>query len=305
MSKNKNSHILVTGGAGFIGSHLVDALVSSGNRVRVLDNLSRGKLLFLEKHIANESVEFIKADLQDYQAVQQATVGIDIVFHLAAQANVMGAEVDPEYSFHSNVEGTFHVLQAALESGTIDRVIFSSSREVYGEVLSLPVSEDAPLIAKNRYGASKIAAEAYCQLYYSPEMRVSVLRLANVYGPRDQDRVIPIFIERIKQKLPLKLFGGEQIIDFIPIDFVVDAFIKAAQMMPDKPINIASGKGTAVRELAQHIIQLSGSQVMINTLPSREMEVLQFVANTDRMQKILKLIPPKDPLVSLDDMIVI
>jgi len=305
MVENTHSHVLVTGGAGFIGSHLVDALVRLGNRVRVFDNLSRGKLGFIEKHIDNACIEFVSADLQDYQAVQQAIIGIDTIFHLAAQANVMGAEADPDCSFHSNVEGTFRILRAAHESGTVKRVIFSSSREVYGEVRSLPVSEDAPLIPKNNYGASKIAAEIYCQLYNMSNMRVSILRLANVYGPRDRDRVIPIFIDQVKLKQPLTLFGGEQIIDFIPINTVIKAFLKTAQKMPDEPINIGSGIGITVRELAHRIIQISRSHVELETLPPRKIEVMQFVANTERMREILNISPPKDPLFGLADLIAI
>ena len=298
-----NSKILVTGGAGFIGSHLVDKLAGSGQCVRVIDNLSRGKLAYLEELISRGMVEFIHTDLRDPQAIQEAIAGIETIFHLAAQSRVMDAEDDPKYTFHSNVLGTYQLLQTARVAGSVKRIVFASSREVYGEVTSLPVSEDAPLGAKNSYGISKIAGEAYCGLYNSPDMRVSILRLANVYGPRDHGRVIPLFIEKLKQEQSLSLFGGEQIIDFISVDLVVDAFLKTSQVMPQKPINIGSGKGIAVRELAERIKQMSGSRISIDTLPAREIEVSQFIAQTDQMKKILGIIPPDDPLSNLGEMI--
>ena len=195
MKINVSPKVLVTGGAGFIGSHLVDALVASGITVRVIDNLSRGKLEFIESHISNGMVSFIREDVCNIGVIQDVLEGIEVVYHLAAQSNVMGAELDPISSFNSNVKGTINVLQAAQKAEKVRCFVFASSREVYGEPNLLPVSECSPLVANNYYGASKISAEAYCRIFDSPEFRVMILRLTNVYGPRDRGRVIPIFIK--------------------------------------------------------------------------------------------------------------
>jgi nucleoside-diphosphate-sugar epimerase len=295
--------ILVTGGAGFIGSHLVDMLVKMGCDVRVIDNLSRGKLEFIQDHIQSGKIEFENADIRDFQAVHKAVSGVDLIFHLAAQASVMGTEADSEYSFDTNVKGTYHILRAAHQSGRNKTMIFASSREVYGEPNTLPVHEDAPLIAKNLYGASKIAAEAYCRLYNSADMSVSILRLSNVYGPRDQDRVIPLFLDCIKQAQPLTLFGGEQIIDFVPVDLVVSAFVRAAKICPADPVNIGSGRSTTIKMLAERIIDLGGAQVGLNILASRQVEVEKFTADIKRMRRILEIDPPVDPLIGLPAMV--
>ena len=152
-------HILVTGGAGFIGTHLVASLLAEGKEVSVLDNLTRGRISNTGK-----GFRFVQGDIRDRETVVKAMTGVDILFHLAAQSNVMGAVTDLDYSFTTNVFGTFEVLRAAKEAG-VRRVVFTSSREVYGDAAVLPVSEDAPLHAKNAYGASKVAGELYCRVF--------------------------------------------------------------------------------------------------------------------------------------------
>lgn len=190
------NRILVTGGAGLIGSHLVNALVSGPDAtIIVLDNLYRGSPAWVKPHIAQALVEFVNSDVRDLQAVYQAVRGSRIIFHLAALSNVIGASQDSEYSFTSNGVGTFSVLQAARVEG-VERVIFTSSREVYGQPDAIPVSEDTSLRAKNAYGASKIAAEQYCTVVrenYGLDVRI--LRSANFYGPCDRGRDIPLFCE--------------------------------------------------------------------------------------------------------------
>src|SRR5581483_5631160 len=159
--------IVVTGGAGFIGRHLVERLCQDGMGVAsepvvVLDNLRRGSREALAPLIAAGRVRFIEGDVRDPRTVRQTLAGAETIFHLAAQANVMGSESDPDYAFVTNVTGTYNVLEAAQEAGA-RRIVFASSREVYGQPPVLPVPEDAPFAPKNAYGATKAAGEMACR----------------------------------------------------------------------------------------------------------------------------------------------
>lgn len=290
---------LVTGGAGFIGSHLVDALVERGHEVTVLDNLRRGSKDHVGQALDSGRATLKVADVRDYDAVLQASQGVDITYHLAAQSNVIGAVQDVDYSFTSNVVGTFNVLKAATEAG-VERIIFASSREVYGEPDRIPVTESAPTGAKNPYGASKVAAEAYCHTWQTiAGIECIVLRFANVYGPRDRDRVIPIWIERARRGEALQVFGGDQILDFVWIGTAIEALLAAASCPQDGPINVGSGKGTSLVDLAPRILEATGSRSEIQRLPAREAEVVRFVADVTKMERMLNVGPLDDPLVKL------
>jgi nucleoside-diphosphate-sugar epimerase len=290
---------VVTGGAGFLGSHLVDALVAAGDDVVVLDNLYRGSTANIDQHVRSGAVRFLQADIRDYTAVAKAVNGSKVVFHLAAQSNVIGAITDCDYSFTTNVIGTYNVLKAASAAG-VRRLVFASSREVYGEPASLPVPETAPLTAKNPYGASKVAGEAYCQVWESTTaLQCQILRFANVYGPRDRDRVIPIWIERAGHGEPLEIFGGEQIIDFVWVGTAVDALLAAAGCELSGPINVGGGIGVALPQLAQRILDEIGSPSSVEILPARQVEVVRFVADVNRMRSVLPITPQLNPLAHL------
>jgi UDP-glucose 4-epimerase len=198
------------------------------------------------------------------------------------------------------VAGTFNVLDAALHHGA-RRVVFASSREAYGETTQLPVAEDQPLVAKNLYGASKAAAEAYCRTFTnSLGLPTVILRFSNVYGPRDFDRVIPLWIDRALAGEPLDMFGGRQLIDFVPVRVAVEALLRAASAdVVGTPINVASGIGTPIRDLAGRILDATGSASSIRVQPSRDAEVVRFVADTTRMVSLLGVTPPADPLAEL------
>jgi UDP-glucose 4-epimerase len=170
--------ILITGGAGFVGSHLAHSLAGDGrHEIVVLDNLARGRAENLRP--CNQHIRFIQGDIRDEASVREAMQGASIVFHLAAQANVLGALADPDYSFQTNVWGTLVV--------GVQRVVFSSSREVYGDASTLPVAENAPLLPKNQYGASKAAAEQYCRVFTTTEgLDVNILRFSNIYTSMGQ-----------------------------------------------------------------------------------------------------------------------
>ncbi|MCL5996855.1 MAG: NAD-dependent epimerase/dehydratase family protein [Chloroflexi bacterium] len=293
--------IIVTGGAGFIGSHLVDRLVRDGwGDVVIVDNLFRGKVTNISHHLSGSAVTFLKTDIRDYERVCECFSGAEVVFHLAAQSNVIGAVNDIDYSFTTNVTGTLNVLKAAQACG-VRRLVFTSSREVYGEATCLPVSEDHPLNSKNAYGASKVAGEAYCRVFNAPAgLRTSVVRLANVYGPRDVDRVIPIWIERALQGLNLIVYGGQQLIDFVWVDTVVEALLRMARSdAVDAPVNIGSGKGISILELAQRTLALAGTSSTLDLRPARAAEVTRFAADVTRMNTWLGLQPPADPLFAL------
>ena len=272
----------------------------------VIDNLYRGSLEWIQPHLAQGRVEFIKADIRDFEALTEAMRGSRIVFHLAALSNVIGASQDLPYSFTTNVVGTFNVLQAARVQG-VERVVFTSSREVHGEPDAIPVSEDSPLRAKNAYGASKIAAEQYCTVFrenYGLDVRV--LRLANVYGPHDRGRVIPLFCEAFAQGQPLIIYGGQQIIDFVWIGDVVCALLDAVQVSEwSGPINVGSGRGTTVLELAHRMRTLIGKpDWRLDLRPPRSVEVGRFAADVTRMQHCLGWTPNGPALARLADVMV-
>jgi len=299
---NNFPRILVTGGAGFIGSHLVERLIAEGyGSVTVLDNLQRGRVANLAA--VEESVRFVQGDIRNRRTLATVMKDTNLVFHLAAQSNVIGAHQDVDYASSTNVVGTATVLEAARAAG-VGRLVFTSSREVYGDPAELPVSETVSLRPKNAYGMSKVAGEMCCTMFAKPAFETVILRLANAYGPRDYGRVIPLFIENALSGRPLVLYGGKQILDFVHIDHVVDALMKAGF---DKhvacPVNVGSGKGTTIAELAERILTILHSGSEIRWMPSRDMEVAQFVADTTNARKLLGLEHQDDSLHRLRELI--
>ncbi len=288
------SRILVTGGAGFIGQHLVERLLREGHQVTVLDNLYRGR--FDRPELAG--ARLVRGDIRDLSDLDRAIDGARVVVHLAAQSNVMGSEGNPGYTFGTNVTGTWNVARAAGHA-RIERLVFASSREVYGEPQRLPVKEDAPFAPKNIYGASKVAGEALLAGGAAGSVDVAVLRFANVIGPGDRGRVVPNWLSAAARLEPLLMHGGEQQLDFVPIGLAVSALVRAVdQGRLDGPVNVASGKPTTLAALAARIIQLQpGSRVQ--RLPARSADVVRFVADVTRMREVLELTPPDDPLASL------
>jgi UDP-glucose 4-epimerase len=214
----------------------------------------------------------------------------------------MGSEADTVVACETNVLGTLNVLDSALRAG-VSRVVFSSSREVYGDQLVLPVCETASLAPKNLYGASKAAGEAYCEVFRQRGLDVRVLRLTNVFGPRDTERVIPLWLERAFAGEPLQVYGGQQVLDLLWIDYTVEALLNGATVgsLPG-PINVASGQGIPILTLAERVLAETGSPSRIEILKAREQEVLGYVADVRNMELYLGITPPEDPLACLATM---
>jgi nucleoside-diphosphate-sugar epimerase len=293
--------VVVTGGAGFIGSHLIDRLLQEPDiEVTALDNLWRGRPEHLQQHASDPRLHLVVKDVRDRDAVDGALRGADLIYHLAAQPRVMGAIADAGYTFDTNVEGTFNVLRAAAMHN-VQRVVFGSSRQVYGEPLNLPVDEEAPLMAINLYGATKLSGEALCRAFRRETgLSTVVLRLANVYGPRDTGRVIPLWLEQVQAGEDVVVYGGKQVLDFVWIGDAVSALIQAGTAPgPLPPINVGSGTGTKLLDLARRIGRLVGGRPHVQLQPARPAEVTRFIAKIERMRDLLQLEPSLDPLAHL------
>lgn len=294
------SQVLVTGGAGFIGAHLVEHLVARGDHVTVVDNMKRGRRQKLEQHVRSRRVQLVEDDIRRFDVLAGAVRGCETVYHLAAQSNVMGAVDDPDFSVTTNVLGTFNVLRSAAEAG-VTRVVFTSSREVYGDARSLPVGEDTPLLAKNPYGASKVAGEAYCRAFTSTHgLAVHIVRLTNVYGPGDSNRVIPLWLSAAQAGQDLQVYGGEQVIDFLWVGKAVEALTFAAENGLPGPVNIGSGTGTRILDLAARVLKVTDSTSRITRVAARDLEVAKFVADT-RLMRSLGLLAEEEPLKHLGE----
>jgi UDP-glucose 4-epimerase len=253
---------LVTGGAGFIGSHLVDRLVSEGWRVRVLDNFSTGRLENIKHHVSNEVVEVVKGDLKDLEVVKSAVEGVDVVFHFAANPEVRVSATNPEIHFNENVVATFNLLEAMRREG-VRELVFASSSSVYGEPDEIPVSEEAPVRPVSVYGASKAACEslihAYSKLY---GIRAVVLRYANVVGPRLKHGVVYDFVVKLKRNpSELEVLGdGKQVRSYIHVSDAVEATFIAWRESDNHfdVYNVASEDWMTVDEVADEVARAMG-----------------------------------------------
>ena len=278
----KYKNILVTGGAGFIGSHLVNKLVKENYNITVIDNLYKGK----KENISNiNKIKFVKADIRNFDLLKDITKDQDIIFHLASQSDVRGATKNPDYSFSSNVIGTYNVLQSA-KINNVKKIIFSSSREVYGNAQYLPVDEKHPINPFNLYGATKASSEHLCNIFKNNfGLNIIIFRLANVYGHNDVGRVIPIFIDKIKNNESLPIYGGKQILDFVWIDDVINIFFDSIENNKylNDIFNIGSGIGTSIGELSKLMIKISNKKIKIKKLPRFEEEVDNFIADIKKI----------------------
>jgi UDP-glucose 4-epimerase len=267
---------LVTGGCGFIGSHLCKALLSRGDAVRVLDDLSTGSLAGLPA-----SAAFIQGDVADPDLVRTALAGVDGCFHLAAVASVELSNREWLRTNRTNLTGTITVFDAAMAAGRIP-VVYTSSAAVYGDCPSLPLRESSEKQPLSAYGADKFGSELHARVAGKVHRLRSVgLRLFNVYGPGQSPKspysgVISIFCERIRRGEPIEVFGGgRQTRDFIFVADVVTALLRAmgVRLSGEPVFNICTGSGTSVLEVARTIASLCGQDLAIRFRPEREGEI--------------------------------
>ena len=295
--------LLVTGGAGFIGSHLIERLVRDGFAVRVLDNLSTGRLENLAPVL--REVELLEGDIRDKDTVSRAVRGVDTVFHLAALGSVPRSVANPGETNWTNVEGTLNVLVAARDSG-VRRLIYSSSSSVYGDTPSLPKHEELATLPVSPYGVSKLAAELYCRVFWQAYgMETIALRYFNVFGPRQDARsqyaaVIPQFLSRIQRHQSPIIYGdGMQSRDFTYVENVVAANLLATEATSGfgEAFNIAAGGQVTVVDLARRLVDLVGSTVRITYTKSRPGDIRHSFAAIERAKYILGY----RPVVGLDE----
>jgi len=293
---------LVTGGAGFIGSHVVDLLVRRCRRVRVLDNLSNGKLDNIAHHLKSDRLEFIKGSVTDPLDVEHALKQMDVVFHMAC-LGVRHSIAHPFENQRVNGEGTLLLLDAARRA-RLDRFIHCSSSEVYGTALWVPIAESHPTSPCTIYGGGKLAGEAYSRAYWNTyNLPVVILRPFNTYGPRshhegDAGEMIPRSIVRALNGRPLRVFGdGGQTRDFTYVEDTALAIVEAAE--PDETvgqtINIGSGFEISIGALAEKIIDLVGHPASrIEYAPPRPGDVLRLHADCRKLTRYLDWKPKTD-----------
>ncbi|HVY97176.1 MAG TPA: NAD-dependent epimerase/dehydratase family protein [Solirubrobacterales bacterium] len=288
---------LVTGGAGFIGSNLVDALLARGDEVTVVDDLSTGRLVNLEGALAG-GAELVELDIRDRAALAELAAARrpERVFHLAAQIDVRKSLEDPAFDAAVNVGGTANVLEAARAGGTPRVVFVSTGGAIYGEGEGqpLPLDESTAVAPMSAYGQSKFAAEGYLGLY---ERLYGVsgiaLRLGNVYGPRQdplgEAGVIAIFCGKLKGGERPTIFGdGSQTRDYIYVGDVVAAALAAADSEAGEPVNIGTGRETTVLELAETLARLGGgTSFEPEFAPPRAGEVQRISLDASRAEELL------------------
>jgi len=292
--------VLITGGAGFIGSHVADLLLKRGNDVVVYDNFSpfySGKERNIAHNLGRKNYRLVKADILDYKALTEAMDGVDVVFHQAAQPGVRYSIKHPLKSHEINATGTLNVLLAAKESN-VSKVVFASSSSVYGIPKRLPMSEEDQTNPNSPYAASKLAAEKYCRVFHEVYgLNVVMLRYFSVYGPRGRpDQVVRAFVDRISRGLPPIIFGdGEQTRDFTYVSDVVEANILAAENeeASGEIFNIGFGGRAGIRELAEMIINLMGKAGEISPIHEKPYagDFPHTCADTEKASRILGYTP--------------
>jgi UDP-glucose 4-epimerase len=285
---------LVTGGAGFIGSNLVDALVARADRVTVVDDVSTGREQNLAAALEN-GARLERVDIRDGDAVA-ATVGEAdpaIIFHLAAQIDVRKSVADPAADARINVEGTVNVLRAAQAHGVPRVVNASTGGAIYGEGRTIPAPEDHPVAPEAPYGLSKFCAEQYCEIFTRLHGLSTVsLRYGNVYGPRQdplgEAGVIAIFCGAMLEGKQARIFGdGSQTRDYVYVDDVVDANLRAADSQTTGPINIGLGVEKSVLDIVEVLERHSDNGFRPEHAPERPGEVQRIALDPSRARKEL------------------
>jgi UDP-glucose 4-epimerase len=289
---------IVTGGAGFIGSHLVEALVCQGIEVSIIDNLVSGQLGLIHPHTVLHQLDIRSKEAKDVIVLDKP----DVVFHLAAQTDVQKSLLDPQYDAEVNICGTINLLEACREA-KVRKLIFASTSAVYGDLQKELISEEDPVAPISYYGLSKWAAESYIrlfhQLYGSP---YTILRFSNVYGPgqvaKGEGGVVAVFLDRIHAKKQLLIHGtGEQTRDFIYVKDVVRAILAAVEQGNLETLQISSSRKTSVNQLVSMLSQIHGSAVDIFHTPTKKGDVKHSCLDNRKACQLLHW----QPLVDLPD----
>jgi len=288
--------ILITGGAGFIGSHLCERFIEAGHSVLCLDNFINGNLANVRHLLTYKYFKIINADVRDFDSLEKIIPGVDTVFHLAAQIHVDRSIIEPQLTYEINVLGTQNILEACRKFD-VGKVICVSSSEVYGTAQTYPMDENHPLNAPHPYGASKIAADRMCYAYIQTyQMDIAIVRPFNTFGPRQKDTgyggVISIFVKRALNGFPPIIYGdGEQTRDYTYITDLIDAFelISNNSDSVTGPINIGTGKEIRIIDLANTIIDLTGQQGKIEPVfvEPRPGEVRRLISDSSKAEKYL------------------
>ena len=294
MYKNK---VLVTGGAGFIGSFLVKRLIKNGHHVTILDDLSTGNIANL-KDLPKENYDFVKGNILDEKILDECTNSIDYVFHLAAICSVQETIRDPIHSFRVNSLGTLNVLKASLNNA-VKKVIFSSSCAVYGDTTDIPINENTTTNPMTPYAVQKRVSEDYCLLFNENlGLETTCLRYFNVYGPNqnadsEYSAVIPKFIDLISNNKRPTIFGdGSQTRDFIFVEDIVDANIFAlGKESTGLKINIGSGESVKINEIVSNINEILQMDIEPNYKDKRAGDILHSRANISLANEIMNFRP--------------
>jgi UDP-glucose 4-epimerase len=288
---------LVTGGAGFVGSHLVDGLLAAGWSVRVLDDFSSGR----ESNVAHAlaRIELIRGDLADAAVTARAVAGVEVVFHEGAVPSVPRSVAEPVRTNRANVDGTLTVLECARQAG-VRRVVFAASSSAYGDTEQLPKIETMPPNPRSPYALQKYAGEVYCRLYHELyQLETVALRYFNVFGPRQDPKseyaaVVPRFATACLRGEPARINGdGEQSRDFTFVADTVRANLLAADA-PDAPghvINVAGGRRISLNELLATLQKITGSSVAPIHGPARVGDVRHSLADLGRARTLLGFEP--------------
>jgi UDP-glucose 4-epimerase len=295
---SKSMRVLVTGGAGFIGSHVVDRLVRGGFDVRVLDNLSTGSIANIQGHLDSGSIDFVEGDILDSSLAKKCLENVDVVVHLAALISVPLSLQNPQLTFDINVGGTLNLLRNSVEA-KIKRFIFISSCAVYGDPKTLPVTEEAPTNPISPYAESKLLAERYCLGFgQRRHFQTVILRFFNVYGQRqrvnDYSGVITRFSECLRKGVPLTVYGdGAQTRDFVNVADVAEAVLACIQnrLVVNETLNIGSGIATSINELANALIEVSGCKGRIIYCPKRAGDIQDSYADISKANRMLSFTP--------------
>lgn len=280
-------NVFVTGGAGFIGSHICQALLAEGHAVTVYDNLVTGHA----DHVP-EGAQLVEDDIRDLGDLQTAMINHDAVIHLAAQALVPESVSNPQKTFDVNIGGGYNVLVAMKELG-IKKLIYSSTAAVYGMQEKMPIKEYAEKHPINPYGASKLALEHLAHAYHaSYGFDVTVFRYFNPFGPGEQHdpetHAIPNFMKAIRDDKPITLYwSGEQIRDFFYVKDLAEVHVKALSLNGYQEYNVGSGTGITISELVQTIFKVTGKKVVIKDLGKRAGDPPALLADITKAKKEL------------------